>query len=334
MISSILLSATLLAALSLTAPALAGPLASPKRGLVFTPNNTTPEDDKIWVQSPSSLTWYYNYGESPSAVFDEVPQSKFEFVPMMWGVSPDTSNITFLNTVKSLIKDKGINITHALSFNEPDLSWEYGGSNVDPESAAQAYVNNFIPLRKMGVKVGLPACAGHPEGLVWLQDFLDKCSAILSEGGSKKNCSYDFVPFHWYGNFEGLASHMGSYSAVFPKDKFWITEYNLNNQDLGSTQDFYNMSAEYFDRLEFVERYSLFGAFRSDVSNVGANAAMLNRDGNLTDIGAWYLGRPGTGVDPLSGAGKSKSAALRLGLPQLGSVWLGTVVAAAVLLGA
>jgi Glycosyl hydrolase catalytic core len=60
------------------------------------------------------------------------------------------------------------------------------------------------------------------------------------------------------------------------------------------------MSAEYFDRLPFVERYSLFGAFRSDVSNVGPNAAMLNKAGELTDIGAWYLGRQGTGVLPTS----------------------------------
>lgn len=93
------------------------------------------------------------------------------------------------------------------------------------------------------------------------------------------------------------------------------------------------MSAEYFDRLDFVERYSLFGAFRSDVSNVGPNAAMLNRDGNLTDIGAWYLGREATGVDPQSGVGKSKAAALRAGLTGLDAVWLGVVFATTVLLG-
>jgi hypothetical protein len=78
----------------------------------------------------------------------------------------------------------------------------------------------------------------------------------------------------------------------------WITEYNLNDQNLETTQSFYNMSAEYFDRLDFVERYSLFGAFRSDVSNVGPNGAMLSANGSLTDIGAWYLGRQATGILP------------------------------------
>lgn len=54
------------------------------------------------------------------------------------------------------------------------------------------------------------------------------------------------------------------------------------------------------DRLDYLERYSLFGAFRSSISNVGPNGAMLSEGGELTDIGAWYLGRDATGVLPSS----------------------------------
>ena len=105
----------------------------------------------------------------------------------------------------------------------------------------------------------------------------------------------------------------------------WITEYNLDHRDLQSTQAFYNISAEYFDRLGFVERYSLFGAFRSHVSNVGPNGAMLNRDGELTDIGAWYLGRQGTGVHPVGGAPVSNGCP-PLKQPGLSTVLIGFVV--------
>jgi hypothetical protein len=77
-----------------------------------------------------------------------------------------------------------------------------------------------------------------------------------------------------------------------------VTEYNFDNQDLQSTQEFFNMSADYMDRLTYLERYSFFGAFRSDASNVGPNASMLSSGGQLTDIGAWYLGRTATGVSP------------------------------------
>jgi hypothetical protein len=103
----------------------------------------------------------------------------------------------------------------------------------------------------------------------------------------------------------------------------WITEYNLANQDLATTQAFYNTSAEYFDRLDFVERYSYFGAFRSDVSNVGPNAAMLSNNGSLTDIGAWYLGRQATGIKPTQGSSGFRS------LPQSGLALLSALLAVA-----
>ncbi|SPQ24097.1 5f230f73-11bd-4124-9abb-0e3001b172c7 [Thermothielavioides terrestris] len=307
-------------------PAAAGPLASPKRGLAFTPNATTREDDSIWVTKPSDLTWYYNYKSSPESVFSHLPQSQFEFVPMLWGAPSSLDDATFLTTVKGLIQDGGVNVTHVLSFNEPDGSFADGGSNIEPAAAARVWVNNIIPLQKLGVRAGLPACTGGTTGIPWLQSFLSECSKLVSTGGKTQNCSYDFVAIHWYGNFEGLASHMGEYSAAFPNASMWITEYNIDNQDLATTQAFYNTSAEYFDRLNFVERYAYFGAFRSDVSNVGPNGAMLSAGGNLTDIGAWYLGRPATGVSPTAG-----SLGFRAAVPRGAMAAVGTALAALLL---
>jgi len=86
-----------------------------------------------------------------------------------------------------------------------------------------------------------------------------------------------------------------------------VTEYAYNDQSLRDSQDFFKTSATYFDRVENVGRYSYFGSFRSDVSNVGTQAAMLTEKGALTDIGSWYLGGPSTGNVPStkkSGANK------------------------------
>ncbi|KAI8953055.1 glycoside hydrolase family 128 protein [Xylaria longipes] len=270
---------------------------SDKRGLVFVPNKDSPEDNTIWVRDGSDLTWYYNYGPTPAAVYADKSQSDFEFVPMLWGSIDDTS---FLDSVNDLI-DGGRNISHVLTFNEPDGSSQTGGSNIYPYKAAQIWVDNIIPLKEKGIKAGLPACTGGTGGIPWLQEFLGNCSQLISTDGNKKNCSYDFVTLHWYGNFEGLASHMGEYAAAFPNKTQWITEYNLNDQDLTTTQGFYNTSAEYFDRLDSVARYSYFGSFRSHDSNVGPNAVMLNNAGELTDIGSWYLGGTASGVKPQSG---------------------------------
>ncbi|KAK4446066.1 alkali-sensitive linkage protein 1 [Podospora aff. communis PSN243] len=308
MVSSIASLAALLFSVLLPGlAAAAGPATSPKRGLVYVPDPQFPGDDHIWTRQRGALTWYYNYQPNPSAVYADIPQSDFEFVPMLWGAPEDPDDTTFLDQMKALVRDRKVNITNVLSFNEPDGPHHYGGSNLDPEHAAKVWVKNIEPLREMGIRVGLPACTGAPDGLVWLETFLDICSKIVSDGGAKKNCTYDFITIHWYGTFEALASHMGRYSAAFPNKTMWITEYNLAHEDLASTQAFYNISAEYFDRLDYVERYSIFGSFRSDVSNVGPNAALLSADGQLTDMGAWYLGLEATGVLPSSGGGSRKT---------------------------
>lgn len=188
---------------------------SSKRGLVFTPNATHPNDNYIWTRQPSDLTWYYNYGASPSSVYSNLSQSDFEFVPMLWGAPSSASDVTFLNTVKGLVTG-GRNITHVMTFNEPDGTSATGGSDVDPTMAAKVWISNIVPLQQMGIKVGLPACTGGWGGIPWLDQFLGNCSLLISEstGGKTKNCTYDFVPLHWYGNFEGLASHIGQYYAT------------------------------------------------------------------------------------------------------------------------
>jgi len=71
-----------------------------------------------------------------------------------------------------------------------------------------------------------------------------------------------------------------------------------HSPDSAATQSFFNTSLKYLDRLDYVTHYSWFGSFRSDVSNVGPNGAMLNSKGEVTDIGAWYLGRQAKGIKP------------------------------------
>lgn len=115
----------------------------------------------------------------------------------------------------------------------------------------------------------------------------------------------------------------------FPNASIWVTEYNLNNQSLEDTQNFYKMSAEYLDRLPHIERYSFFGAFRSSVSNIGPNATMLSRGGGLTDIGRWYLGRAGDGEDPKSSGSGSTELMLRCAIfPSLVLALLATILVA------
>jgi hypothetical protein len=212
---------------------------SSKRGLVYVPSSKHPTDDNIWAQTGSDLTWYYNYGATPSNAFSK---TNLQFVPMLWGASSSNTGTTFLDGVKNLVST-GTNITYVLGFNEPDGSSSTGGSGIPADLAASTWIREIEPLKKLGIKLGAPAVTGAPTGFNWLQNFFTHCN-----GG----CTPDFIPVHWYGNFEGLASHVGQVMGTYPNMTVWVTEYALNNADLASTQTFYNQSSEWFDRMECV----------------------------------------------------------------------------------
>jgi hypothetical protein len=175
---------------------------SAKRGLIFIPNSATPEDNTVWTAPGSDLTWYYNYDLTPSAVFVNDPS--FQFVPMLFSPPSSPTDTSFLDGVKNLIKS-GTNITYALSYNEPDGSTSTGGSNVTAQLAASTWIRELEPLRALGVKLGAPAVTGGEGGFTWLTQFFSACNG---------SCTADFVPIHWYGNFDGLASHIGQVRAA------------------------------------------------------------------------------------------------------------------------
>ena len=181
---------------------------SSKRGLVFVPSTKYPQDNQIWDETGTDLTWYYNYGPTPSTAYSNRSQSEFEFVPMLWGAPTSTSDNTFLTGIQQLISS-GIKISHVLTFNEPDGTTSTGGSNVDPTVAAQTWIREIEPLRKIGIQAGAPAVTGSQGGFTWLTEFFDACT---SQG---TNCTADFIPIHWYGDFPGLASHIGQVVGTY-----------------------------------------------------------------------------------------------------------------------
>ncbi|MCJ1310823.1 hypothetical protein MMC25_004490 [Agyrium rufum] len=266
----------------------------PRRGLAYV-TTTHSQDDSIWDSSTSDLTWYYNYAFNPISAY---ANSKLEYVPMLWGAPQNpATDTTFLDAVNSMVAS-GTNITAILFLNEPDGTTATGGSQVDPGTAATIWKTQVEPLKKKyngKISLGGPAVTGAPSGFNWLQTFFTECAG---------NCSVDFLPVHWYGNFEGLASHLGQVMGTYPNMTTWVTEFADAGASLTDSETFYNQSSSYLDRLGNVTRYSYFGAFRSDVSNVGPNAAFLTQDGKLTDIGSMYLGQGATGNTPKGAAGR------------------------------
>ncbi|CZR60684.1 uncharacterized protein PAC_10580 [Phialocephala subalpina] len=333
-------------------PILAQYPQSPKRGLVSV-STLNPQDDYLFVQPNNGLTWYFNYGLSPTPDYINLTQSDIEFVPMLWGVS-NTTGSTFLSNITSIIAN-GRNITHVLGFNEPDVNFTARGSQVSPDAAAASWILNFDPLRKMGIKVGAPVVYADESGFTWLDKFYAACQSRNS------NCTADFMNIHCFGNISFVQSYLAEYKQKsvsqapinigaeppslpispprYPGIPLWITEYGLANSPVLATEAFFNQSIALFDNDTTVERYSYFGAFRASASNVGWNASMLDGRGKLTNIGSWYLGgamvedattTTSTAAASTSSASTSDATELSMGgIEMVGSV----VVAAAAALG-
>ncbi|KAK4184242.1 glycosyl hydrolase catalytic core-domain-containing protein [Podospora australis] len=323
-----LLTTTLLSALAATTASAQAVTKNPKRGLVSTPHVDFPEDSTIWSDETTPLSWYWNFANEPGESYKDIPQEKFEFVPTMWGAYTSNGTDTFfLGNLTALMKTR--KISHVITFNLPDWSFDKGGSQMSPEVGARVYVNNILPLREQGVKVSLPTVS-DPKGS-WIEPFMNNCTKLNDD----KPCEFDFVPLHSFGGLGTLKENIGKWEAAFPGKPIWVTEFGYADQELITTENFLNQSLKYLDEHKTVERYAWFGAFREQNSNVGPNMAMLTSYGNLTNVGNWYLGKqttekPGqrpananhcTADNPCGGSGTKKNAGVRMSVGEVAG-WL------------
>ena len=207
---------------------------------------------------------------------------------------------------------RGNRISHVLTFNEPDGDTSTGGTNSSPSHAAQVWQDVIAPLRSppYNLKVSLPATTGSPRGLEWLRDFNTSCYRLNRTNG----CAFDFIATHWYGDFGGLSSWLGQIHELYPSKPVWLTEFAIPRVSVEETAGFMNQSLPYLDGLEYVERYSWFGAFRDDDANewTGEGVSLFDGDGGLTALGTTWLGGQRDGFEEGEGGGDGNgSGALR-----------------------
>ncbi|KAF2194695.1 glycoside hydrolase family 128 protein [Zopfia rhizophila CBS 207.26] len=266
-----------------------------KRGIAYL-GNTHKSDNSLLLSSSSPLSWYYNW--SPYPATEQIPlDSPLEFTPLVHGIDDAESSQT-QHQIKSLPRSS----MHILTFNEPDGDKDSGGSDIDPEDAARAYIEHIVPYHTSNSRGGRtwnishPSVTRSPRGLDWLRQFNLSCYKIDEENG----CPTDFIAAHWYGAFDGLASWLGTldefYNANRSDDtarlKIWITEMALPQANTHDTVNMMNQTLPYLEKLEYVEKYAWFGAFRTDDANewTGDGVALFDDDGGLTKLGALYMG--------------------------------------------
>ncbi|KAJ9603028.1 hypothetical protein H2200_012323 [Cladophialophora chaetospira] len=277
----------------------------PKRGLCYIGTSNSESDAQIFTRPNSPLTWYYNYSPWPGPS-STLTDWTTEFVPMIHSASDAVASV---DTIQGILNgslnvpiaesasDRGNRIEHVLAFNEPDGDTDSGGSDSSPNHAAQVWHDSIAPLRSppYNLKVSLPATTGSGRGLDWLRDFNTSCYRLNRTSG----CAFDFVATHWYGDFGGLASWLGQIHDLYPAKPVWVTEFAIPSVSSDDTEAFMNQSLPYLDGLDYVERYSWFGAFREDDANewTGDGVSLFDGDGDLTDLGATWLGGQRTGFE-------------------------------------
>lgn len=271
-----------------------------KRGLAFH-GDEHKGDNELLLSENSTISWYYTWSLWPSQYIGQ----SIPFVPLIHGVD-DASD----SELKSRLNNLPSSSTHILAFNEPDGELDTGGSSISPSDAAEAYLEFIAPLRDDSRKwlISYPSVTGSSRGLDWLRDFNESCYEIDDNG-----CPMDFVAVHWYGDFPGLASWLGTlqdfYNESFPEAEYWITEMALPQQDGEATLAMMNESLRYLDELDSVAAYAWFGAFRSDEANewTGDEVSLFDGDGDLTELGALYLGGEERGFEEGMSQGHSQT---------------------------
>ncbi|KAM0279714.1 hypothetical protein ACHAQH_004405 [Verticillium albo-atrum] len=280
-----------------------------KQGLAL--HGDAPDSDNEFLSSEDSpISWYYTWSPWPSsAISDSVA-----FLPLLHGLDAASDD-----ELLSILGRLPASSTHLLTFNEPDHDIPSGGSDISPEDAAEAYLEYVVPLREgtsdssRTWNISHPVVTGSGQGIKWLRRFNESCYDLDPDG-----CPTDFVAVHYYGDFPGLAAWIGTLDEFYnpsnsseDRVRFWITEMALPQQDEEATIIMLNDSMTYLDGLDLVEGYAWFGAFRTDNANdwTGDSVSLFDGDGELTKLGATYLGGEENGFEEgMKGAGVRHSA--------------------------
>lgn len=136
--------AFLICALIYTAAAVVS-AATSKRGLNLGSSDYEQIDLPKYLFSPL-LSWVYNYDPVPTK---GESYGNLSYVPMLWGQNESAQfRTTFLS---------GPPYQYILSFNEPDMTGDVGGSNLSVENAVSIWQSQLQPLANESYNIGLPS---------------------------------------------------------------------------------------------------------------------------------------------------------------------------------
>ena len=239
------------------------------------------------------ISWWYNWTTSPDkAVATNFQTTGVEFVPMIWGGTPDPVAIE-----KQIPKSA----KYVLGFNEPNFGAQ---SHIPAAQAAALWPKIEQIAHDMNLKIGSPApnyCAGDcndTDPIHYLDTFFAACTG----------CQVDFIAAHWYACTGDALKNYLSKLKKYGKP-IWLTEFSCmdaGDHSAAGEQTYMKAALPILENDPTVFRYSWFTGRWTNPAGI----SLLAGDGQLTDL------RPPVRHDARDGdvcVGNSRSGRARRG---------------------
>lgn len=233
------------------------------------------------------VSWWYNWSPKPSPSAPEDARASYgmDFIPMLW------NDYAFDATTVETYLRAHPEIKYLLLMNEPNLTDQ---ANLTPTAAAAAWPRYESIAAHTGVKLVGPTITwgtmpGYQDPVVWLDAFY---TAYRAANGNR-DPQIDYLAFHWYDyGLGGQLDRLAKYGKPF-----WVTEFaNWHaNADGAQIDTLDKQKAQMREMVATCEqrtdvfRYAWFtGRWRPDPHYT----SLLDADGELTELGKYYLGLP------------------------------------------
>ena len=166
--------------------------------------------------SNGAMGWGWNWDSSPApAAGHKTGTLDVQFVPML---------LSAIDTHTSLWNENSAGYPYLMGFNEPDMTTDKGGSQMDVGSCVQNWNTYMQPKASGSVKLISPGVTNNLDdsnmGLHYLTSFLDQC----------KGCTIDVLAFHYYGKasdldyFKNTVQQFKNLQTQHGIPELWITE--------------------------------------------------------------------------------------------------------------
>jgi Glycosyl hydrolase catalytic core len=225
------------------------------------------------------ISWWYNWTTSPENSAAGYATAGVEFVPMIWGGTPDPA------TIEPQIP---AGAKYLLGFNEPNFGAQ---SHIPATQAAALWPKIEQIAHDKNLKIGSPApnyCAGDcndTDPIHYLDTFFAACTG----------CEVDFIAAHWYAcTGDALTSYLSKLKKY--GKPIWLTEFSCmdaGDHSAAGEQTYMKAAVQILENDPTIFRYSWFTGRWPDPSGV---SLLGDASGSLTDLGNLYMTLPATGT--------------------------------------